>query len=114
VLLREVVRRVRTLPGVKDAAVGDMAALPLGHGRNDLNAFSLIREGHEIPANQAPVVDAAIVSPEYFNLLGISLLRGRIFGDQDIETTPPVAVINKAMGFSWQTRCTSFKSSRYS
>jgi putative ABC transport system permease protein len=97
VLLRELLRRVRTLPGVKDAAIGDMAALPLGHGRNDLNPFPLIREGHEVPANQAPVVDAAIVSPEYFNLLGISLLRGRIFGDQDIETTPPVAMINEAV-----------------
>jgi putative ABC transport system permease protein len=97
VLLREVLRRVRTLPGVKDAAVGGMAALPLGHARNDLNPFPLIREGHEVPANQAPVVDAATVSPEYFNLLGISLLRGRIFGDRDIETTPPVGVINEAM-----------------
>ncbi len=97
VLVREVLRRVQTLPGVKNAAVGDMAALPLGHGRNDLNPFPLIREGHEVPSNQAPVVDAAIVSPEYFHLLGISLLRGRIFGEQDIETTPPVAVINEAM-----------------
>jgi putative ABC transport system permease protein len=96
-LLHEMLRRVRTLPGVKDAAVGDMAALPLGHGRNDLNPFPLIREGYEAPANQAPVVDAAIVSPEYFHLLGMSLLRGRIIGDRDIETTQSVAVINEAM-----------------
>jgi len=97
VLVHEVLRHVQTLPGVKKAAVGDMAALPLGHGRNDLNPFPLIREGHEVPSNQAPVVDAAIVSPEYFHLLGISPLRGRIFGEQDIEATPPVAVINEAM-----------------
>jgi len=33
VLLREILRRSRTLPGVEEAAVGDVAALPLGHGR---------------------------------------------------------------------------------
>jgi len=96
-LLHEVLRRVRTLPGVKDVAIGDMAALPLDHGRNDLNPFPLIREGLEAPVNQAPVVDAAIVSPEYFHLLDISLLRGRIFDNRDIETTQSVAVINEAM-----------------
>jgi putative ABC transport system permease protein len=97
VLLHEVLRRVRTLPGVKDVAVGDVAALPLGHGRNDLNPFPLIREGVETPVNQAPVVDAAIVSPEYFHLLGIPPLRGRTFDNRDIETTQSVAVINEAM-----------------
>jgi predicted permease len=96
-LLREVLRRTKTLPEVKEVAVGDLAALPLGHGRNDHNPFPLIRDGHDVPTNQAPVVDAAIVSPDYFHLLGISVLRGRIFCDRDIETTPPVAVINEAM-----------------
>jgi putative ABC transport system permease protein len=97
VLLHEVLRRVRTLPGVKDVAVGDMAALPLGHGRNDLNRFPLIREGVEAPLNQVPVVDAVMVTPEYFQLLDISVLRGRIFDHRDIETTQSVAMINEAM-----------------
>jgi putative ABC transport system permease protein len=97
VLLHEVLRRVRTLPGVKDVAVGDMAALPLGHGRNDLNRFPLIREGVEAPLNQVPVVDAVMVTPEYFQLLDISVLRGRIFDNRDIETTQSVAMINEAM-----------------
>lgn len=97
VLVREVLRRTRTLPGVQDVAVGDIAALPLGHDRNDLHRYPLIRAGYEVPVNQAPVVDAAIVSPEYFQLLGISLQRGRIFNDRDIETTLPVAVINEGM-----------------
>ncbi len=33
VMLREVLRRNRTLPGVEETAVGDLAALPLGHGQ---------------------------------------------------------------------------------
>jgi ABC-type antimicrobial peptide transport system permease subunit len=45
--------------------------------------------------NQAPVIDSPIVSPEYFHLLGMPLLRGRLFSDQDLEDTPQVAVINQ-------------------
>jgi predicted permease len=56
----------------------------------------LIREGIETMDNQAPVIESPIVSPEYFHLMGMPLLRGRIFSDQDIETTPQVAVINQA------------------
>jgi predicted permease len=94
VLLREILRRSRTLPGVEEAAVGDDASLPMGHkvpGR-----LPLIREGIETMENQAPLIDSPIVSPEYFHLLGMPLQRGRLFSDQDIETTPQVAVINQA------------------
>ena len=51
--LREILRRVKTLPGVEEAAVGDMAALPLGHDRDDLNPFPLIVEGHETPRQRS-------------------------------------------------------------
>ena len=94
VLLREILRRSRTLPGVEEAAVGDGAAVPLGHSH--INPLPLIREGLETLANQAPVIGGSIVSPEYFHLLGIPLLRGRLFNDQDLEDTPQVAVINRA------------------
>jgi predicted permease len=94
VLLREVLRRSRTLPGVQEAAIGDTAALPLGHSHS--SPLPLIREGIETIDNQAPVIDSPIVSPEYFHLLGMPLLRGRLFNDQDLESTPQVAVINQA------------------
>jgi len=94
VLLREILRRSRTIAGVEEAAVGDEASLPLGH--RDPGGLPLIREGIETMDNQAPVIDSPIVSPEYFHLLGMPLLRGRLFSDQDIETTPQVAIINQA------------------
>jgi predicted permease len=96
VLLREVLRRNRTLPGVEETAVGDRAALPLGHGKDDLNMFPLIREGQDVQSSQPPLIDTAIVSPEYFHLLGMTLLRGRLFTDEDLEATPSIAVINQA------------------
>ncbi len=94
VLLREILRRGRTLPGVEEAGIGDVAALPLGHSHP--SPLPLIREGIETMDNEAPVIDGPIVSPEYFHLLGMPLLRGRLFSDQDLEDTPQVAVINQA------------------
>ena len=99
VLLRGILRRSRTLPGVEEAAIGDEAALPLGH--SNPGRLPLIREGIETMDNQAPVIDSPIVSPEYFHLLGMPLERGRLFSDQDLENTPQVAVINQAAARSY-------------
>jgi predicted permease len=96
VFLREALRRIRTLPGVEETAVSDRAALPLGHGQIDLRQRPLIREGQEEQSSQPPLIDTSIVSPEYFHVLGMTLLRGRLFADQDIEDTPSIAVINQA------------------
>jgi putative ABC transport system permease protein len=98
VLLREILSRIRALPGVQEAAVGDEDALPLGHSQP--SRLPLIQEGNregiETKENQAPLIESPIVSPEYFHLLGMPLLRGRLFSEQDIETTPQVAIINEA------------------
>src|SRR4029077_17022706 len=37
----------------------------------------------------------------YFHLLGIPLLRGRRFSDEDVEVTPRVAVINQTAARTW-------------
>jgi len=96
VLLREVLRRNRTIPGVEEAAVSDRAAIPLGHGQNDRRIIPLLHEGQEVQSSQPPLIDTSIVSPEYFHVLGMTLVRGRLFVDQDLEATPLVAVINQA------------------
>jgi predicted permease len=96
VLLREVLRRNRTIPGVEETAVSDQAAIPLGHGQSDHNMIPLVREGQEVQSSQPPLIDTLIVSPEYFHLLAMTLLRGRLFVDQDLEATPLIAVINQA------------------
>jgi predicted permease len=96
VLVREILRRTRTLPGVEETAVSDVTALPLGHGRNDRNLSPLLREGQETNGDQAPMIDIAIVSPDYFHVLGMTLLRGRLFSNQDLDTTPSVSVINES------------------
>jgi len=96
-LLREILRRVKTLSGVEEAAVGNLAAIPLGHTRPNLNVFALIQESHEIARDQAPIVNGSTVTPEYFHLLQIPLLRGRSFTDSDDDKAPSVVMINEAM-----------------
>lgn len=94
--IREVLRRAKTLPGVEEVAAGDLGALPLGHVPNDRNPFELILEGQDTRSGDVPRVDASTVAPEYFHLLGITLLRGRLFGELDDDKAPRVAVINEA------------------
>ncbi len=93
-LLRELLRRSSSLPGVKEAALGSSAAIPLNHDRN---LFPLIVEGRDIPIDQSPVVERADVTPGYFRLMEIPLDRGRLFSETDSETSPQVAVVNEAL-----------------
>jgi len=96
VFLREVLRRNRTIPGVEETAASDRAAIPLGHSQNDRVMMPLAVEGQEMQSSQPPLIDTLIVSPEYFDVLGMTLLRGRLFADEDLESTPLIAVINQS------------------
>jgi len=95
--LREVLRQLRALPDVNAAAIGSSSAIPLDHAHRDMNVMPLLVEGRGTDAAQAPIVDGSAVTPEYFSLLGMALLRGRLFTDLDAEATPAVAVVNEAM-----------------
>jgi len=92
----DLLRRCKRMPGVNEAAIGDLAALPLGHDRNNQNPpVPMVIEGRQ--SNQASLVDESIVTPEYFHLMGITQRRGRLFTDFDNDKSEPVAVINQAM-----------------
>jgi putative ABC transport system permease protein len=95
---REILRRTRTLPGVEEMAVGDLGGIPLGHDRNNQTPpVTLIREDKPTQSDATPLVDEAIVTADYFHLLGLTLRRGRLFLDFDNENAPAVAVINETM-----------------
>jgi predicted permease len=103
---REILRRVGTLPGVEEAALGDVTAVPLDHYQRDLNLVPLIIEGRAVQSNEAPLVAGSIVTPEYFHLMGMPLVSGRLFRDSDSENAPAVAVINEAMAQTyWPNEC---------
>ncbi len=94
VFARELLRRSRLLPGVQEAALGAEPSIPLEH---DGNPSPLIMEGRQTQSKQPPLVERCEVTPQYFHLLEIPVLRGRLFNDGDNENAPLVAVINQAM-----------------
>jgi putative ABC transport system permease protein len=93
--VREVLRRVTTLAGVEDAALGSSSAVPLDHPEQDQNVLRVLFEGRA--ADQPSFVSGAVVVPEYFRVLGIPLRRGRLLTNYDDEHAPLVAVINETM-----------------
>jgi putative ABC transport system permease protein len=98
---REILRRARTLPGVEEVALGDTASIPLDQSLRDLKVISegqffFAVEGQDIQGNQPEVVERSSVSSEYFHILGMPLLRGRMFNDLDTDHAPQVAVVNEA------------------
>ncbi len=93
---RQVVNRVRTLPGVTGAAV--INTLPLD-GR--VNKRSVILEGTKDTSQLLPLVWQNIVSPDYFRMMQIRLLRGRSFTDADSSGNPAVAVLSASTARSF-------------
>jgi putative ABC transport system permease protein len=90
-LLRNGIMRLAALPGV--TAAGASYSLPL-EGAFGV-PFNIVGR---IPANGR--YDGGgwhAVSPEYFNVFRIPLLRGRAFTERDDSGSDPVAVINQAM-----------------
>ena len=98
VFVREMLLRGRALPGVEEAAVGTVDSVPLSHSRN-LN--QVVFEGRDLRSSNSPLVEASIVSPGYFHLLGIPLVHGRLFTDQDNDNAPRVAIVNEAFARTW-------------
>ena len=99
--LREVLRRARTLPGVQEVAIGDTASVPLDQSLRELKVISegqffLTFESSGNQADQPTAVERSSVTPSYFHLLGIPLLRGRFLGESDDDKAPQVAIINEA------------------
>ena len=93
VFTEQLVERVKALPGVESAA--EVTPLPLsGDGRQ----APFIVEGRPVVAsNEVPLTDLASVSPGYFETMGIRLLRGRYFTEQDKEEGAQVAIIDESM-----------------
>jgi putative ABC transport system permease protein len=89
--LTETLERVRALPGIQSAGI--VSVLPLegywGQG------FQV--EGRPESEHASGSTNFQVVSPDYFQTMGIRLVAGRDFGDHDNARSPPVIVISDSI-----------------
>ncbi|MBD0372907.1 MAG: ABC transporter permease [Pyrinomonadaceae bacterium] len=90
-LFAQLIERLRSVPGVESAAV--IYPLPFG-GTTSGNSFIIEGRPEPLPSEK-PAANYRAISPDYFRLLRIQLLRGRSFTEQDSAKAPPVLIINE-------------------
>jgi putative ABC transport system permease protein len=90
---RQVLERVRAIPGVRAAT--QVMALPFSGNAGSVD-FELpdrasTTAGEKLQAQINQIADG------YFTTLGVPLLRGRVFEDRDHAQAPSVVVVNRAL-----------------
>jgi predicted permease len=93
-LSREISRRVKTLPGIEDAAIGGDNSVPLVYNSRNQTAFSLPDQSDS--ARKERAAEYATVSPEFFQVLRTPVLRGRSFTAADTDKTKRVLIVNES------------------
>jgi predicted permease len=90
---KELMERVRSAPGVESASLA--IGLPMG---DILFGEAIEVPGFRNPGGQKPPEpNYNAVSPGYFKTMGIALLAGRDFNEQDTQDSLHVAIISEAM-----------------
>ena len=88
---RQLLEKVEALPGVTTAAIDD--DVPFSGFRATGN-FTVTGQP-EPRLGEEPIAEMHGVSPDYFKTMGIPILRGRIFGRDDVLGKPLVIVIDE-------------------
>ena len=83
---RNVISRLRALPGVGEAAIVS-SGQPLERGGN---------VGVIVNGNPHGSIDFRVITPEYFHTLRATVMQGRDFDPSDSESSEPVAIVNEA------------------
>lgn len=92
-LYREAMTRIGRLPGVR--AVGAIGTM---FWSTDTKFGLRAVEGHRlVPREQWTPMAWTTISGNYFQAIGIPLIKGRFFTDQDTRGTTPVVIINETM-----------------
>jgi predicted permease len=89
---QDVLDRARRVPGVESIAAVD--TFPMRQGDNQLGYWNTAAVP---PENQQPLALATSVTPDYLNVMGIPLLKGRFFDDHDRRGNEHVIVIDEVL-----------------
>jgi predicted permease len=89
-LYKELLERLAAVPGVRGAAMSQPALLS-----GSVNSTGIFVHGRTYaPGERDNSIHRVVVSPNFFDVMGIPLLAGRGFSDADHDTAPKVVVIN--------------------
>jgi putative ABC transport system permease protein len=91
-LFTEVMRRVRALPGV--ASVGMVQSLPLDGLRG---GTTITVDGRDLDPSAIPTVQVNLASADYFHVMGIRLMSGRVFSESDDRNGAPALIVNQEL-----------------
>jgi len=86
----DVSEALRSHPATREVALSSRLPGP------DSDRMSIRIRNHEPAEGQSLYMQVSVVSRSYFSTLGIPIRRGRPFGEDDREGSPPVLVVNEA------------------
>jgi putative ABC transport system permease protein len=84
--------RLQAQPGLQESAI----AIPLPLADAFVKLRFTIANRAALPGGTPTLANYVSVSPEYFHVMGIPLLRGRNFAQSDSPSSPPVTIISEA------------------
>ena len=90
---KQTLERMNALPGAQEAAV----AVPLPLSDSYINLAFAIEGRPPRTRSDSPTADLVAISPNYFHVMQVPLLRGRQFSDADSEGGPKVCVISSGL-----------------
>jgi putative ABC transport system permease protein len=93
---RDVLDRIRALPGVRTAAA--VTALPYAQ-HSERRTFTI--EGRAAERDQLPSGMFQLTTPAYFDLVHIPLVAGRLLSETDGADAPKVALISQRIAERW-------------
>jgi len=95
---RQLLERLETVPGVASVAMIDW--LPLGELGGVSNNFTILGQSAVPPLQRETAggeAEVRVVSPRYFETMGITLKQGRRFSSSDADTAPRALIVNEVL-----------------
>jgi putative ABC transport system permease protein len=89
---RQLDERIQSLPGVQQSGLISRLSLAGDRATTSINI-----EGRQAAPGEELEAHYRIITPNYFRLIGVPLMKGREFGEEDAEKMPTVAIINESM-----------------
>ncbi len=89
--INRIMEKMKALPGVQ--AVAGVTILPLS---GEYSSASFIVEGQTVSPEGRNVANMRAATPDYFRVMGIPIIKGRGFTEQDHSDAPTVVIINES------------------